>query len=130
MPRSAAIPISLARMRRESIVPGGRQFWVTPELAAAARKAGPVFTIGSVGGVFFGRTASWIRQQESFGRFRLAGRPLEFGRDNRGAREFRLPDIEPMAHALYEHRAIDIERLRACIEIVKLIARQHGILKD
>jgi len=139
MPRTTASPrdtvsIREAAMRREGTLPSGRRFWVMPDMFAyyanGKPKPVPSFTIKYAGSVFFGRSVSWVRDHEEKGHFVLDGKPMKFGRDSRGARSYRLHDIEPMAHSLYDAGFIDAERLHACVEALKWVARLNGIMKD
>lgn len=118
-----------------ALAPPGRRFWVMPEMTV--RKKVPTFSIKYAASVFFGRSPSWIRDMETpelpqypEGRFLLDGQRMGFERDTRGARLYRLHDIEPMAHSVYRFGVINLSRLHACVEVVKWVGRLHGILED
>jgi hypothetical protein len=122
----------------EKIEPPDRRFWVMPYMYGQAEPpvGGPVFSIMYAARVFFGRSPSWLRAQEyrderhPEGRLLLDGKPISPGRDQRGARMYRLCDIEPVAWSLYEQGVIGADRLRLCTEVVKGVARLHGMLED
>lgn len=101
--------------------PQGRQYWTTPEMNQ------PTFTTQAVTKVFFGRSTVWLRKAFSQGRIG----DLEIPRrehDPRNSREFRLYDIERLAHALAASHTIDGQRLERAVQIVRLVAQQHSYI--
>lgn len=121
----------LSLREQVSAGPADRRFWIMP----AMDREGPSYPIKTAASVFFARSQTWLRSMEYIdaekyphGRLVLDGRPIEFIRDNRGARLFFLHDIEPMAFSLHEFGVLDENRRDQAIEIVLFIALQHNIL--
>ncbi len=92
---------------------------------------GPNFSVTEVSKVFFARTATWLRWSESQGYTLLNGVPvadrrLANGGEKPGYRVYSLAEVELMAYALAENMAIDLERLRTALYIVRFMAIQYG----
>lgn len=88
----------------------------------------PIFTVGEVAKVFFGRSAHWIRWRERKGYFDLDGEPVGDTRTSEGARRYNLADIEKMAHALASKGAITGSQLRNALMLVQTEARVYGYI--
>lgn len=86
----------------------------------------PVFGISEVAKIFFRRSSHWVRWRERKGSFTLDGKEVDPQRTKGGARQYLLPDIERMAHALAQSGAIDGEELARVIRVVHAI----GVLYD
>lgn len=135
-----------AELERDRVVipggdppPGGRRFWVTPDMVRVDKHAVPVpvFGVEATAQMFFARSGSWLRMRMRphppefpHGYFVLDGKPLKIRRTKSDARIFSLADIEPMAWALAQNGVIDSDQLTAIIQLVKWSARLHGILDD
>lgn len=94
----------------------------------------PAYTVQETSKVFFGKGPDWLRwryrpaNNYPKGYFVLDDTILEPKRTETGNRYYTLADIERMATALVENRAITGERLGTILEIVLLEARLHEVI--
>lgn len=88
----------------------------------------PTFSVGDVARFFFARSAHWIRWRESLGHLTLDGEPVAQDRNEDGARTYNLRDVEMMAHALMENKAINGQQLHIALLLVQNEARLWGKL--
>lgn len=118
------------------LVPPSGRFWLDAE--AVSRRPGrkpPAFSTSVVAGVFFGRSAAWLRvkmrphENSPSGNLVLDGKPLIIGRSDSDDRQFTLVDIERVAHALYQQGGITRDRLASALATVIACAVSHGILE-
>ena len=89
---------------------------------------GPHFSVGNVSTFFFARSPHWIRWLERKGQLVLDGKPVGDSRSERGARYYTLADVELIAHALAENRAINAAQLRLALMMVRLQAEMYGFI--
>lgn len=92
----------------------------------------PLFTVSEVAKFFFGRSAHWIRWQESNEHFFLTidgkQEPVGTRRTDSGARVYTLSDVELIAHALAEHGAINGRQLNDVLLLASTSARVWGYI--
>lgn len=94
----------------------------------------PSFAAKEAAGVFFGKSADWLRWRYlpatdyPDGYFVLGNRILEPKRSESGQRYYTLADIERMAHALAQNDAIDGPQVINTIGIALLVARAWSII--
>jgi hypothetical protein len=80
-------------------------------------------------GVFFGRSAHWMRWRERNGFFILDGEDVSGHRTTQGARRYTLADVEKIAHALAEKDAINGAQLMNALLMVQTNARIWGYIQ-
>lgn len=90
----------------------------------------PHFSVGEVAKLFFAKSPSWLRAQETAGKFNIEGEDLFEVRRRvaKHARYFCLEDIELMAHALAYNRVINGVRLRTMLTVLKGVGQIWGYL--
>lgn len=128
--------------------PNGARFWLDDSMFERDKEGleVPRFSVQEASKCFFGQGSDWLRwrmradkpdkktgqPKHPQGWFLLDGEPLEFKRlpdedpNRTTARYYTLADIEKMAHALAETRAIDGTRLALIILMVKACAQLYG----
>lgn len=87
----------------------------------------PTFTIGEVVKVFFGLSVYWLRWRDRQGMLVYNGRRIG-RRTSSGARNYTLPDIEKMVHALALKEAITGEEMIRALWMLRLLGEIHGYL--
>jgi hypothetical protein len=87
----------------------------------------PHYTVSEVAKFFFARTAHWIRWRESKGFFVLNGEPIATNRKDK-ARFYTLEDVEKMAYALAEQKAINGAQMSNVLLLVQTEAKVWGYL--
>lgn len=93
----------------------------------------PNFAVQEAAKAFFARGADWLRWRYRSatgypnGFFVLDGVQLEPKRNKNGIRYYTLADIERMAYALAQNKAIDGRTLATVLEIVLHVARNYGV---
>lgn len=108
----------------QGLLPEGRRYWTS-----SPHQASPIYVTGEVARVFFGRSPEWLKKH-----LRLRDYPTPEEGDvtprkgPNGYYEWRLYDIERMAHALAINRHIDGQRLELVIRMVRTNAQLHGVL--
>jgi hypothetical protein len=90
----------------------------------------PHFSIGEVAKIFFAKSPSWLRGQETAGKFSIQGEDVFLVRRRvaKHARYFCLEDIELMVHALAFNRVINGVRLRTTLTVLKGVGQIWGYL--
>ena len=89
----------------------------------------PTFSVSQVAETFFARTSYWLRWRESKDGFVFDGKPVVPMRTEGGARVYRLPDIERMAHGLAQQHLIGGEELVKIIRVIYAVADLWGYIK-
>lgn len=131
-----AVMPELGSLTTEVNPPEGKRFWLEESMLPSGRlgQIKPTFKIGEVAKTFFARSPDWLRglgtqQEREGGVFELDGEPLEFKRTDSGARIYTLVDVERLAHALLEHRKIDVQQFVSAINIMRWMAYAYRVLK-
>lgn len=88
----------------------------------------PLFSVAEASKFFFGRRAQWLRIQEWAGKLVLDGERIGNTRTSKGARTYNLSDIEKMAFALFEHKAITWNELRWALALLNIQGKMWGYL--
>lgn len=108
--------------------PPDRPFWTTEEMVDDRRKW-PLYSVAEVSKIFFGRSANWLRLHLRDG----SNVSDELGvvdcpRSAAGARQFRLYDIERLAHAFAHNGVVSAQELELTIIMVKAQAKIHHFI--
>lgn len=96
----------------------------------------PQYTVQETSKLFFGKGSDWLRwryrpaNNYPQGYFVLDGTILEPKRTEKGNRYYTLADIERMAHALVENKAIDGEKFSVVLQLILLQAILHGVIRE
>lgn len=109
--------------------PGDNPLWSSPGMD------GPTWRIHEVAKTFFGRSPGWLRKhlrpvpsKSGEARHYVSS---EYGtvkphRSDNGSHEFRLYDIERLAHAFFEHNVIEPERLAYTLKAIRAVMGLWG----
>lgn len=82
----------------------------------------PVFTVNEVAKTFFARTSFWMRMAEREGWLVYKGTPIVPARTAKNAREYRLGDVERIAHSLATQGKISGAKLRNILLALRAVA--------
>ena len=107
-----------------ALTPPHGEYWTTPDMIKSGR---PTFVPDYVAKVFFGMSASWIRQHLSNG-YEIDGVRFEPSRSPGGLRAFTLHDVERWAHLLARQKVITGQQLGQAVTVVRDIARVHRFI--
>ena len=94
---------------------------------------GPLYTVSEMAKFFFARSNHWVRWLETQKKMILVladdtQREIGNRRNDKAARIYTLSDMEEVAHALAQHRAISGEQLCLALAAVKAQAQMFNYL--
>lgn len=105
------------------LLPEGRRYWTTP----TSRQ--PTYTTHIVARVFFGRSPAWLKKHLMLRDYTEQDEgDVAPTKGTNGYFEWRLYDIERMAHALTATHHIDGARMELVITMVRTNAQLHGVI--